>query len=487
MTHGPDISAAIGELARARVLIMGDAMLDRFVYGAVERISPEAPIPVFRIERETEMLGGAGNVARNLVALGAHARFVAATGADAAADALHRLIDSERAVDKYLIADPARRTGIKTRYIAGNQQMLRADDETVAPLDGPAHEAMLAAAMEGLDDCAVVVLSDYGKGVLAGGIAAEVIAKAQAAGKTVIVDPQGTDYEAYRGADVVTPNRKELAEAAGASADSADAVVQAAKRLIDAHRFGAVIATLGGDGMVVVGKDGTVETLAANARDVFDVSGAGDTVVAALAAGLAAGWDLVTAAELANVAAGIVVGKVGTAVAYTDEIVTEMHQRSLMASEAKVVPLAAALDRVAVWRGQNRKIGFTNGCFDLLHPGHVSLLRQAKTACDHLIVGLNSDASTKRLKGDSRPVQNEAARAAVLASLADVDLVVIFGEDTPVEIIEAIRPDVFIKGADYRVEDIPEAKVVQGYGGDVMLADLVEGQSTTSTIARMAK
>jgi D-beta-D-heptose 7-phosphate kinase / D-beta-D-heptose 1-phosphate adenosyltransferase len=477
----------IDALPDVRVLCVGDVMLDRYVYGTVERVSPEAPIPVLRVERETAMLGGAGNVIRNVLALGSRARLIATVGDDAAGATARRLLAAEDGSAFALITDPTRQTSIKTRFLAANQQILRADEETVAALAPGPRGALLEAVGTMLSDAQVVVLSDYGKGVLSSGIAAELIAAARMMGKPVIVDPKGREYARYAGASVVTPNRNELAEATGASVRTVEESVAAARLLLGAHGFGAVIATLGKDGMAVVTAAGEVHHLAAEAREVFDVSGAGDTVVAALAVALGAGADLVQAAALANVAAGIVVGKVGTAVAYRTEVVDVLRHQDLSEAEAKVMTLEPALDRTALWRRRGFRIGFTNGCFDLLHPGHVSLLAAARKSCDRLIVAINSDDSVRRLKGATRPIQSETARATVLASLASVDLVVIFSEDTPLKLIEAFRPDVLIKGADYRLEEVVGAEVVHSYGGEVRLARIEPGFSTTATIARLAE
>ena len=323
--------------------------------------------------------------------------------------------------------------------------------------------------------------------MLTPGVTAAVIKAAKAAGKPVIVDPKGTDYRRYRGADIVTPNRRELALASGLPVSDDTEIVAAARALIESCGLGAMVVTRSEDGLTVVTKDGRVRHLSAEAREVFDVSGAGDTVIATLAGAIGASIPLEEAAHLANLAAGVVVGKVGTAVVRRAELLAAYHHQEWAAGEAKVLPLEGAVDRVERWRCQGRRIGFTNGCFDLLHPGHVSLLQQARAACDRLVVGLNSDESVRRLKGDSRPVQTELARATVLASLASVDLVVIFGEDTPLTLIRALRPDVLVKGADYTVDRVVGAEFVQSYGGRVLLADLSAGHSTTATIARMGR
>ena len=487
MTDRGALIALVERLGGARVLCVGDVMLDRFVYGGVERISPEAPIPVLKVGRETEMLGGAGNVVRNLVALGARPRFVSAIGADGPGERIRALLAAETAVDAELIAVGGRRTSVKSRFLAGNQQLMRADDETQAPIEGDAVRRLVDAVSRAVAECDVVVLSDYGKGVLCGDALAGIFAAAKARSKPIIVDPKGTDFSGYRGASVLTPNRRELGAAMRMAVEGDAAIVEAAQRLVSECALEAVLVTRSREGMTLVSARGTVTHLATEAREIFDVSGAGDTVAAALAAAIAAGAQLDEAAALANVAAGIVVGKVGTAVAFSGDVAHALHHQDLSDAEAKVSALKPALESVDRWRQRSQRIGFTNGVFDLLHPGHVALLRHARAYCDRLVVGLNSDSSVKRLKGADRPLQSEAARATVLASLASVDMVVIFSEDTPLALIEAIRPDVLVKGADYALEDVVGADVVQGYGGRIELAPIEAGFSTSATIARMAK
>jgi D-beta-D-heptose 7-phosphate kinase / D-beta-D-heptose 1-phosphate adenosyltransferase len=481
-----DLIPLVEALAEARVLCVGDVMLDDFVYGQVERISPEAPIPVLRVEREVRKLGGAGNVLSNLHALGAQGCFISVAGGDEAGREVGKLLAGLAGIEAHVLSERGRATTIKTRYVAGTQQMLRADREQTAPLGGALREDFYRMVVEVLPHYQVTVLSDYAKGVLAEGVAAEIIAAARAAGHAVVVDPKGRDYSAYRGASVLKPNRRELGEATKLPVGSEAEVIAAARSLIAAHGIGAVLVSLSQDGMLLVEATGAITKLAAEAREVYDVSGAGDTVVAMLAAALAAGAPLPDAARLANVAAGIVVGKVGTAVVHANELIETLVDRDALATR-KVLPLALALDRLARWRSKGLRIGFTNGCFDLLHPGHVSLLSQARAQSDRLVVGLNSDASVARLKGPERPVQNEQARAAVLASLASVDLVVIFDDSTPITLISELKPDLLVKGADYRHDQVVGAEVVEAYGGKVMLAELLPGFSTTATIARLAR
>jgi len=485
MSYRTTLISLVEALSSTTVLCVGDVILDHFHYGSVGRISPEAPIPILKLERDVSMLGGAGNVVRNLVGLGAGVRFATVVGKDSDGREIERLIAEEGIADQPLVDDGGRRTSAKSRYLAGGQQMLRTDRETVFPLSSALEEKLIATAISAMADCDAVVLSDYAKGVLGAATIKQLIGAAKAASKVVIVDPKGSDYSRYRGADVITPNRQELGQATGMPTASDEDITLAAQSLIDAHDFGAVLATRSKDGMSLLVRDGSLTHLKAEARDVFDVSGAGDTVVATIAAALGAGGALETAATLANVAAGIVVAKVGTAVAFAADVTSALHHQDRNTAEAKVMAVKPALDRIDMWRRSGLTVGFTNGCFDLLHPGHISLLSQAKKASGKLVVGLNSDSSVKLLKGSERPVQTEAARAAVLASLASVDLVIIFSEQTPLKLIEQLRPDVLVKGADYSVDKVVGADIVKSYGGRIVLAELAPGHSTTQTIAKL--
>ena len=474
------------KLASVRVLCIGDVMLDRFVYGAVDRVSPEAPIPVLRIEREAQMLGGAGNVVRNISALGAHANLVAVVGDDDAGKDIARLIEGEQGLDASLIAVSGRATTVKLRYVAGNQQLLRADREQSSALDGDTNDRLCAAVESEIADADIVILSDYAKGVLSPGLIARLVATARKHGKLVVADPKSVDLARYKGVSVLTPNAKELAIATAMPVGDDASAAAAAKKALETSGADAILVTRSERGMTLVARTGLTHHFPAEAREVFDVSGAGDTVLAVLALALGAGATIADAAALANVAASIVVSKAGTAVVRPDELAQALHAADLKGPEAKIRTLDSALDAAARWRARGLKIGFTNGCFDLIHTGHVSLLAQARAACDRLIVGLNTDASVKRLKGPSRPVNTEMARAIVLAALETVDLVVLFDEETPIKLIEALRPDALIKGADYSVEQVVGASFVQSYGGRVVLAALTPGQSTSGTIARMA-
>jgi D-beta-D-heptose 7-phosphate kinase/D-beta-D-heptose 1-phosphate adenosyltransferase len=360
--------------------------------------------------------------------------------------------------------------------------LIRADREETIALPEKLAERLVRIATDAMAATSITVLSDYRKGVLGSDVAQRLIAAAKSLGRPVIVDPKGTDYSRYEGADVVTPNRRELAEATGLSLTTEASIVAAAQVLLQRHGFGAVLVTRAEDGMSLVTND-AVRHYPGEAREVFDVSGAGDTVVATLAAAMAVQVPLFEAARLANIAGGIVVGKVGTAVARPNEILAAITP--VTGALRKVVTPADAAEAAERWRTRGYKVGFTNGCFDLLHPGHVHLLEQCRAMCDRLIVGMNSDDSVKRLKGPTRPVQPEAARAAVLASLASVDLVCMFEDDTPLNTLTLIKPDLLIKGADYTRETVVGADEVESWGGKVALAELLPGHSTTATLARL--
>ncbi len=477
-----DLGQYVKKFNRASVLVVGDAMLDRYVYGTVSRISPEAPVPILTVTREVAMPGGAGNVVRNLIALDAAAAFVSVVGDDQAGSDLTGLVGGQERVEPWLLVQSGRTTTTKTRYIAQGQHLIRADREETVSLPSKLAERLVHIASDAMAATSITVLSDYRKGVLSEAVCAALIAAAKRLGRKIIVDPKGRNWERYRGADVVTPNRKELCEATGMAVDSEEAVVAAARQVLAQFGFGAVLVTRSEDGMSLI-TDTEIHHYPAEAREVFDVSGAGDTVVATLATALAAEVPLVDAARLANIAGGIVVGKVGTAVARPSDILAAIAPAT--GALQKVVTPAAAAEMAERWRMRGYKVGFTNGCFDLLHPGHVHLLEQCRNMCDRLIVGINADASVKRLKGPTRPAQGEAARAAVLASLASVDLVCLFEEDTPLALIKLIKPDVLIKGADYTRETVVGADLVESWGGYVALAHLLPGHSTTATLARL--
>jgi D-beta-D-heptose 7-phosphate kinase/D-beta-D-heptose 1-phosphate adenosyltransferase len=470
----------------ARVLVLGDVMLDRFVYGSVERISPEAPIPVMNIERTLDMLGGAANVARNVATLGGTALLVGVIGDDATAEAMRAQLSLIPTIQARLIVDPSRPTTAKTRHVADRQQILRSDLESKAPLNDAAAVDVLTQFRSLLAQADAVIISDYAKGVLTEAVTAAAISAARAAGKVVVVDPKSRNFAKYHGASVLTPNRHELEVACGHECATDEQVLAGARALLGAAQCDAMVVTRGKAGMSIVRRDGTAEHIRTVAKEVYDVSGAGDTVVATLGLSLAHGAEIAQAAQLANAAAGVVVGKYGTASVTAGEVIARLGLAEEGQLSSKHFSLDSVQQQVTRWRELGLKVAFTNGCFDLLHPGHVSLLNQAKNSADRLVVGLNSDLSVRRLKGPERPVQGEVARATVLASLKAVDAVVIFAEDTPLELIEALAPDVLVKGADYTVDTVVGAELVQRRGGKVLLAELVPAQSTTHTIARIS-
>jgi D-beta-D-heptose 7-phosphate kinase / D-beta-D-heptose 1-phosphate adenosyltransferase len=471
--------------ANRSVLVMGDVMLDRYVDGDVRRISPEAPIPVLRARTRRAVLGGAANVAQNIAALGGRALLVGVVGLDDAANEIGRVVSGSPLINPCLVATPARPTTVKTRFVSGGHQLLRLDEEDTDAIDETTTARLLAEYSAALAQADIVVLSDYAKGVLTDHVLAGAIALARAAGKTVIADPKRATFDAYRGVDVLTPNEAEAARASGVSCDEDEGAVLAGERALAQAHAGAVLVTRSAKGLTLVRSDAPPLHLPTRAQAVADVSGAGDTLIAAFALGLACGGAMPEAAMLANVAAGISVGKLGTATVSHAELAAALHRRELLALDDKIAEPEAAVELREAWHRSGLRVGFTNGCFDLVHPGHVRLLQKARAACDRLIVGLNSDASVKRLKGPTRPVQPEMARATVMAAIGSVDLVVLFEDDTPEALIHALLPDLLFKGADYTVDQVVGGDFVRAHGGEVQLIDLEAGHSTTSIVRRM--
>lgn len=469
------------------VLVVGDAMLDIYCEGTVSRVSPEAPVPVVLLKAERAVPGGAANVAANIAALGARADLVCVLGADGHAAWLRTLMHQNFATVSldHMIETDDRPTTTKTRIIGNAAQVVRLDREQAGFIDIELEDALLARVAARLPACDTVILSDYAKGVCSDRVITEVIRLARAAGKPLLVDPKRRDFSIYRGATIIKPNTRELEAASGLPCGD-DAGVEAAAARVTAMTGAALIVTRSERGMSYCAADGALH-IPTVARKVFDVSGAGDTVIAALALALRTGETPAHALAYANAAAAVVVGKVGTATVTHDEVEQEIARARPLrpASQGKIVDRARARDLAALWRAEGHVIGFTNGCFDLLHPGHVDLLEQSAAQCDRLIVALNTDASVRRLKGPTRPVQTQAARATLMAALGMVDMVVLFDEDTPREIIADLRPDVLVKGADYTLDTVVGADLVMAGGGRVHLARLVPDNSTTGLIARM--
>ena len=478
------LSRAIG---RQTVLCVGDLMLDEFVYGEVSRISPEAPAPVLAAQRSETNIGGAGNVARNIASLGGRCIFVGLIGEDEVGVKLAVTLAQESGIESMLVRDPVRPTTRKVRFVSEHfsTHMLRADWELAHPASGDVEQKLIDTVLPQISRADIVLLSDYAKGVLTARVIRNVIDAAKSLGKRVLVDPKSVNFAIYRGATLLTPNRKEFAEATRSRTDSDTSIAEAAQDAMHLADCEAMLVTQSEHGMTLVTRKGEAIHVPALPVKVRDVSGAGDTVAAALALSLAAGADWETALRTANAAAAVAVGKQGTAVVTPAELRRKMLPNASLAAEQKIVAAGGDLEsHLSEWRRQELRIGFTNGCFDILHPGHVKVLTAARGACDRLVVGLNSDASVRRLKGEGRPVQDESARAEVLAALEAVDLVVVFEEDTPIRLITQIRPSVLVKGGDYTREQVVGHDIVEANGGEVMLVDILKGFSTTSLVDR---
>ena len=482
-----DFDALSHAILRQTVLCVGDLMLDEFVYGEVTRISPEAPASVFAVQRSETNVGGAGNVARNVASLGARCIFVGLIGEDDAGGKLKAQLSQESQIESVLVCDPARPTTRKVRFVSEHfsTHMLRADWELASPASADIEQKLIDAILPLLPRADIVLLSDYAKGVLTARVIRNVIDAARKLGKRVIVDPKSANFAIYRGATLLTPNRKEFAEATRSRADTEKSIAEAAQDAMQLADCEAMLVTQSEHGMTLVPREGEAVHVPAHPVKVRDVSGAGDTVAAVLAASLAAGADWEAALRMANAAAAVAVGKKGTAIVTQSELRRKILPHAYLAAEEKIIADGGDLDaHLSDWRKQGLRIGFTNGCFDILHPGHVKVLTAARGACDRLIVGLNSDASVQRLKGEGRPVQNERARAEVLAALEAVDLVAIFDEDTPINLITRIRPSVLVKGGDYTRDQVVGHEIVEAHGGEVVLVEILQGFSTTLLVDR---
>jgi D-beta-D-heptose 7-phosphate kinase/D-beta-D-heptose 1-phosphate adenosyltransferase len=469
----------------AWALVIGDLMLDRYLWGEVERISPEAPVPVVLLKHETETPGGAANVAANLAGLGVTTHIVGIIGADDDGSRLKSAIQTLGIATDGIVCSSSHSTTAKTRVIGGHQQMLRLDRESRATYNGNDMKALMQSVQLQLQQRpGVVVLSDYAKGVLTNELCQLAISEARRLGIPLLVDPKGRDYSKYRGATALTPNKREAAEACHVDVRDNKAILDAAASLRDKLELDFLAVTRSEEGMSLI-EAGQIQHIPAIAKQVFDVSGAGDTVIATLAAGLLGGLTHQEALHLANTAAGIVVGKVGTVAINHEELLAELLTEEVREQADKVCDLPQLLGRVGRWRVAGERIVFTNGCFDLLHAGHVTYLEGARKLGDRLIVGLNTDRSVTALKGPSRPVIHEADRARVMAALEAVDAVILFDEDTPIDLIRAIRPDVLAKGSDYSEDQVVGGADVKSWGGKVSLVELVPGRSTSGIIGKL--
>jgi D-beta-D-heptose 7-phosphate kinase / D-beta-D-heptose 1-phosphate adenosyltransferase len=480
--------AVLAQFAIKRVLVIGDLMLDRFSYGSVSRISPEAPAAIINLDRVEEAVGGAGNVARNIVSLGARCDLLGVIGTDEPANAIYRCLQSEPQIVASLIHSPERATTVKNRFVAKlhNTHLLRADVEETSPISNALEQKVLRVALELIPKVNAVLLSDYSKGLLTDNVIRSIIDCAKKAGKLVVVDPKGQQYERYSGADIITPNLIELGRAASASVDSDEDQHAAARKVLAMTDGRAVLVTRGEQGVLVVLKNGKNCAFPATARRVIDVSGAGDTLVASFVLALVSGASIANAARLANDAAGIVVAKFGTACVTQQELSDVLLSRPDFHNQSKIFNSVAALRQTAMdWRENGLVVGFTNGCFDIIHEGHIELMTQARSHCDRLIVAINSDASVSKLKGPTRPIQSEKARTRILSSFAFVDAVITFDAATPTDLIADLAPNVLIKGADYTLQEVVGKSIVEANGGRVVLVPLVPDSSTTKIVEQM--
>jgi D-beta-D-heptose 7-phosphate kinase/D-beta-D-heptose 1-phosphate adenosyltransferase len=475
-----DLSALqqlLASLSGVRLVCVGDVMIDRFVYGDVTRVSPEAPIPVLARTRELVMLGAAGNVARNVAALGGDVALVGLVGGDAEGHEAMRLIGAESGIEGFLVTDASRPTTLKTRFVSGGQQLLRVDLEESRLAEGEVAQRLVRTVRDACAGAAVILVSDYGKGV----VTDAVVAACRDTGALVIVDSKARHFDRYGAVDMIKPNAAELAYATGMPTSTNDEIGAALEHALSLCQARAILVTRAAKGISLA-----VRGAAGVPREVFDASGAGDTTIAALGLALAAKARVEDAIAFAMLASGVAVGKVGTATVSPEEMIEASITAHLAPAEAKIVTPQHMVSEIARWRAKGLRVGFTNGCFDILHKGHVAYLAQARSWCDRLIVGLNSDESVRALKGDGRPVNDLESRALVLAGLGSVDLVVPFEDDTPLKLIQAARPDVLVKGADYSESEVVGHELVKGWGGEVKLAPIVEGYSTTAAIAKMS-
>lgn len=472
----------VRQLSTPQILVLGDLILDRYVEGHASRVSPEAPVLVFEKQHQRFLLGGACNVAANLVALGAQTSILGVIGEDMAGEQLKGLLEDQGIDVSALVVDVSRPTTCKTRYVSKTSQVLRVDSEKRHTVEGRVEDALLASLAVRPFPYEAILLSDYGKGVLSRKLIVAAVAAAHSAEGIVVVDPKGVDYERFEGVDLLTPNREEAEAATGVKARGLPELKLMAARLRDLTGIQSVTITLGAEGIFFEDQASEARIIPTEARAVFDVTGAGDTVVATLTLALTSGVTLVDSLRLANVAAGIVVARFGTWAVSKQEILSMLGQQT----SGKVVDLQEAVSIAARMRTEGRRLVFTNGCFDLLHPGHTEYLGRARSYGDALILAVNSDASVRRqAKGKDRPINTLEDRMAVLSGLQAVDYVLPFGEETPIDLIEAITPQVLVKGEDWRERGVVGQEWVESHGGQVVLVPLRDGCSTSAIIERI--
>lgn len=462
-----------------KILVIGDLMIDHYLWGKCERISPEAPVQIVDIQKETTVLGGAGNVINNLISLGSLVHVYSVIGSDETASELKQMLNTAGA-NSFLIEEQNRKTSKKSRIMASHSQVVRYDNESKEDIDLYSQKQLFDKFEATIESFDIILFSDYGKGVLTTSLSQKLIACANLKGKKVLVDPKGKDYSKYKGAYLLTPNKKEAQEATGISITNESSLNEALAKLKEVASLEISMITLSEDGIAFLQNEDVIIKPTV-AREVYDVTGAGDTVLASLGYALALNNDIASSVEFANLAAGVVVGKLGSATVSLDEI--EEYKSSIHKSSIELhIKTSDEIEKLAKrLKEQNKKVVFTNGCFDILHKGHVSYLNIAKSFGDVLILGLNSDASVKRLKGNSRPINCEEDRAYILSALECVDYVVIFDEDTPYELISKVQPDVLVKGADYEGKQVVGSDIAK----ETKLVEFVNGKSTTNTINKI--
>lgn len=467
------------------ITVIGDVMLDVYFMGAVKRLSPEAPVPIVKVKTKTRTLGGAGNVALNLAGLGCNPILMGIRGNDHPGNKLSAILKQNRIQD-HVVVDPSHPTTTKTRVIGQGQQLLRLDEEKFWNAPQEAQTQLIDQFKKNVLVSSAVIISDYGKGALRGEIVPQVISLCHEKEIPVFVDPKGKNWDRYRDATAITPNTPEIELISDQTIDGDESkLITISKAVRKQYRFDWLLVTRGPEGMCLIGKDNSPILIPATAKEVFDVSGAGDTVIACLAAGVAAGMLFPKASALANMAAGIVVGKLGSQAIDLHELQAALHKKesgARLASSHKITTVDAAKMQVKAWQASGEKVVFTNGCFDLLHPGHIHILNQSKSMGDRLIVGVNTDSSIKKIKGPDRPIVTEQDRADVLSALGCVDLIVFFKAETPLSLIKALKPDILVKGADYSIDKVVGREIVESHGGKVSLVPLLKGYSTTGIV-----
>ena len=487
--RGHAVEHFAAQLPRLRALCIGDVMLDRFVHGSVERISPESPVPVLLTGKTLTSAGGASNVARNITSLGATCAVIGLVGNDAAGEELRQILSETTGITCALVVCAEACTPEKIRFVSQGQHLLRVDRETMFASDARVEYALKDEISRHLNDCDVIILSDYAKGTLSPAVIRYAIDEGRLRGLPIVVDPKCPDFSRYARATVITPNVQEIRNATGIQVLTDEDAVAAGGAGCRAANADAVLITRAEKGMTLVPMTGIPFHCRTSAREVYDVVGAGDTVVAVLGLALAAKTSMTLATSLANVAGGLVVGRRGTSTIGRSELLQHAMASSSSGSEpqrCKIMSRKELVELCNTWRDAGLKVGFTNGCFDILHPGHINLVAFAKSHCDRLVLAVNSDASVRRLKGSGRPVNRVDDRVAVLEALQAIDALTVFEEDTPLDLVNELMPDVLVKGSDYTKSEVVGAELVMGRGGEVLLCPLVPGKSTTMLINRIA-